>query len=59
MSKECEDMGHTFGSESLAITAGPASEFIDVGLTLFSVLESKGFWKNFSFVEWEGGCNLT
>jgi len=43
-----------FGSESHAITAGPASEFIDVGLTVFSVLELKGFWKNFSFVEWEG-----
>jgi len=52
-------MGHTFGSESLAITAGPASEFIDVGLTVLLALESKGFSKNFSFVEWERGCNLT
>jgi len=53
VSKECKDMGHTFGLES------PASEFIDVGLTVFSVLESKGFWRNFLFVQWEGGCNLT
>ena len=52
MSKEFEDMGHTFCSESLAITVGPASEFVDVGLTIFRCCSQKGSGRIFRSLNW-------
>jgi len=52
VSKEFEDMGHTFCSESLAITVGPASEFVDVGLTIFRCCSQKGSGRIFRSLNW-------